>query len=37
METLNMSKGERGRLAAMAGVQRQELTLVQASGLLGLG
>ncbi len=37
METLKMSKRERGRLAVMAGVKRQELTLVQASGLLGLG
>ncbi len=37
METLNMSKRERGRLAVMAGVKRGELTLVQASGLLGLG
>ena len=32
-----MSKRERERLTVMAGVQRQELTLVQASGLLGLG
>jgi homeodomain-containing protein len=34
METLNMSKGERDRLAIMAGVKRKELTLVQASDLL---
>jgi hypothetical protein len=37
METLNMSKRERERLGVLAGVKRQELTLVQASGLLGLG
>jgi hypothetical protein len=37
METLNMSKRERERLAILAGVQRKELTLVQASGVLGLG
>jgi len=32
-----MSRKERDRLAVMAGVKRQELTLVQASDLLGLG
>ena len=32
-----MSTRERKRLVVMAGVQRQELTLLQASGLLGLG
>jgi hypothetical protein len=37
METLNMSKRERKRLVVLAGVKRAELTLVQASGLLGLG
>lgn len=31
-----MSKRERDRLGVLAGVQRQELTLVQASGVLGL-
>src|ERR1035438_2280448 len=36
METLKMSKRERERLAVMAGVKRGELTLVQASGLLGV-
>jgi hypothetical protein len=37
METLNMSKRERERLTVMTGVKQGELTLVQASGLLGLG
>jgi hypothetical protein len=37
METLRMSAKERDRLAIMAGVKRQEVTLVQASDLLGLG
>jgi hypothetical protein len=36
METLNMSKRERDRLAIMAGVKRNELTLVQASEVLDL-
>jgi hypothetical protein len=36
METLNMSKRERDRLAIMAGVKRKELTLVQASEVLEL-
>jgi hypothetical protein len=37
MEILNMSKRERERLGVLASVKRQELTLVQASELLGLG
>src|SRR5271165_2631541 len=37
METLNMSKRERERLVVMAGIQRGELTLVQARELMGLG
>jgi hypothetical protein len=37
METLRMSGKEPDPLAVMAGVKRQELTLVQASDLLGLG
>jgi hypothetical protein len=36
METLNMNKRERERLAIMAGVKRKELTLVQASEVLDL-
>src|SRR5262245_10952825 len=36
METLNMSKRERDRLAILAGVKRKELTLVQASQVLAL-
>jgi hypothetical protein len=37
METLNMSKRERERLAVMTGVKQGEVTLVQASQRLGLG
>jgi hypothetical protein len=36
MGTLTMSRKERKRLAIMVGIQRQELTQVQAAGLLGL-
>ena len=36
METLNMSQRERERLTIMTGVKRKELTLVQASAVLGL-
>jgi hypothetical protein len=36
METLNMSQRERDGLAALAGVKRGELTLRQASALLGV-
>src|ERR1035437_6707487 len=35
METLKMSRKERDRLTIMAGVKEQELTLVQASELMG--
>jgi hypothetical protein len=37
METLTMSRQERERMMIMIGVKRQELTLVQAAHLLGLG
>jgi hypothetical protein len=37
METLTMSRKERNRLTIMHGIKGQELTLVQASDLLGLG
>jgi hypothetical protein len=37
METLTMSRKERDRLTVMAGVTRQELTLVQAAAVMGLG
>src|SRR5471030_2615406 len=36
METLTMSKKERERLTVMVGVKQQELTLVQASELMGV-
>jgi len=36
METLAMSRKERDRLTIMVGIQRQELTQVQAAGLMGL-
>jgi hypothetical protein len=35
METLKMSRKERDRLTILAGVKEQELTLVQASELMG--
>jgi transposase len=37
METLTMSRKERNRLTIMVGIKRQELTQVQAAGLMGLG
>ena len=37
METLTMSRKERDRLTVMAGVTRQELTLVQAAAVMGVG
>jgi hypothetical protein len=37
METLTMSRKERDRLTVMAGVTRQELRLVQAAAVMGLG
>jgi hypothetical protein len=37
METLTMSRKERERLTIMAGVKQEELTLVQAAGLMGVG
>jgi hypothetical protein len=37
METLTMSRKERNRMTIMVGIKRQELTLVQAADLLGLG
>jgi hypothetical protein len=37
METLTMSRKERDRLTVMAGVTRQELTLVQAAAVMDLG
>src|ERR1039458_4562004 len=37
METLSMSRKERERLTIMAGVKAQELTLVQAGELMGVG
>jgi homeodomain-containing protein len=36
METLTMSRKERERLKILAGVSEEELTLVQASGLMGV-
>src|SRR5450759_3582056 len=36
METLTMSRKERDRLTILAGVKEQELTLVQASELMGV-
>jgi hypothetical protein len=36
METLTMSRKERDRLTIMVGIKRQELTQVQAAGLMGL-
>jgi hypothetical protein len=37
METLTMSLKERDRLTIMVGVKEEELTLVQAAGLMGVG
>src|SRR5258708_15946782 len=37
METLTMSRKERKRLTVMAGVTEEELTLVQAAELMGVG
>jgi hypothetical protein len=37
METLTMSRKERDRLTIMVGVKQEELTLVQAAGLMGVG
>src|ERR1039457_5295399 len=37
METLIMSRQERGRLTVMVGVKQQELTLVQAAALMRVG
>jgi len=37
MKTITMSRKERDRLTIMAGVRKQELTLVQASELMGVG
>jgi hypothetical protein len=37
METLTMSGKERDRLTIMVGVKQEELTLVQAAGLMGVG
>ncbi|MBI3192272.1 MAG: helix-turn-helix domain-containing protein, partial [Pedosphaera parvula] len=37
METLTMSRKERDRMTIMAGVKRQELTLVQAGELMAVG
>jgi len=37
METLTMSGKERDRLRIMVGVKQEELTLVQAAGLMGVG